>query len=101
MVVNAAGHRLRDSRRLLQILERGTLDRAGGAEMHQQSALAAGADAGDVVERVGGESLRPFLAMGADREAVRLVAQPLEIEEQRRVGRQGDFAAAGQMEYLA
>ena len=45
--------------------------------------------------------LARFWPVGADREAVRLVAQPLEVEEQRRIGREGDLAAAGQVEDLA
>ena len=58
------------------------------AEMHQQRALAARADAGDLVERAGGHALGALLAVGADREAVGLVAQALEVEEHGRVGRQ-------------
>ena len=45
--------------------------------------------------------LARFCAVGADREAVRLVAQPLEVEEHRRIGRQRDLAPARQMEDLA
>ena len=35
-----------------------------------------------------GEALGALRAVGADREAVGLVAQPLEVEEQRRVDRE-------------
>ena len=80
--------RRRRSGRLLEILERGVADRPRRAEMHQQGALAARADAGDLVERAGGEALGALRPVGADREAVGLVAQPLEVEEQRRIGRE-------------
>ena len=39
--------------------------------------------------------------MGADRETVRLVSQALKVEEDRRIGRKGHFAAAGQVKDLA
>ena len=52
----------------------------------QQRALARRADAGDFVERALDELLLAPGAMGADGEAVRLVAQALD-EEQRRIAR--------------
>ena len=61
IIVDAARHRGRDARRLFEILERRAAHRPRGAEMHQQGALAARADAGDVVERVGGEALGALL----------------------------------------
>ena len=72
-----------------------------GAEVHQQRALAARADAGDLVERAGGEALGALGAVRADREAVGLVAEALQVEEQGRIGREADFAAARQVEGLA
>ena len=69
--------------------------------MHQQRPLAVGTDAGDLVEARGGQALGALLPVSADGEAMGLVAQPLQIEEQSGVGRQADLAAAGQMEDLA
>src|SRR3546814_6974144 len=44
---------------------------------------------------------RSLLPVRADREAVRLVAQPLDIEEHRIVRRQRELAPVGQIESLA
>src|SRR3546814_7211855 len=44
---------------------------------------------------------RALLPVRADREAVRLVAQPLDIEEHRIVRRQRELAPVGQIESLA
>ena len=64
IIVDAARGGAGDAGDLLDILERGVPDRAGRAEMHQQGALAARADAGDVVERAGGEALGALLRGG-------------------------------------
>src|SRR5688572_23681985 len=101
IIVDAACGGAGDAGDLLKVLEGGALDRAGGAEMHQQGALAARADSGDLVEWARRHALRTFLAVGADGEAVGLVTQALKIEEQRRIGRQRHLAAAREMEYLA
>ena len=54
--------------------------------MLQQRALARRADAGDLVQRIGADGLGALLAMAADGEAVRLVAQALQVVEHRRFG---------------
>ena len=69
--------------------------------MHQQRLLARGADARHLVERAGAHRLRALVAMRADREAVHLVAQPLEIEQHRGVDRQLELAPVHQVEHLA
>src|SRR5262245_46170640 len=51
MLANPLRHRLADALDGLQIGDAGARHRAGGAEMQQQGALAAGADAGNLVER--------------------------------------------------
>src|SRR5688572_12817289 len=96
IVVDAPRRRAGNTRNLFQILERGALDRAGRSEVHQQRPLAPRADAGNLVERTRRHALRALLAMGADGKAVGLVAQALEIEEGRRVGRKGHLATARQ-----
>src|SRR4051794_17367680 len=101
IIVKLTRHRLADARRSLEILERGPLDRSCSAEVHQQRALAARPDAWNLVKRRRRQALRPLRAMRADGETVCLVAQPLKIEKQRRIRRQGDLAPAGQMKYLA
>ena len=93
IIVELARHRPADPGRLFEIVERRALDRARRAEMHQQRALAVRADAGDLVERRGGQALRPLRAVRADRKAVRFVAQALEIEQQRRIRRQASSRA--------
>src|SRR5688572_15441052 len=57
IIVDAACGGAGDAGDFLEIVERGGADGAGGAKMHQQGALAAGADAGDVVERTRGHAL--------------------------------------------
>src|SRR6185369_3602192 len=94
IIIELPRHRPADAWRLFEVLERSALDRARRTEMHQQCALAVGADAGDVVEGRSGEALRPLGAMRSDCETVSLVAQALEIEEQSRIGLQRDFAAS-------
>ena len=51
--------------------------------MLQQGALAARADARDLIQRIGSDRLGALLAVAADGEAVRLVAQPLQVVEHR------------------
>src|SRR3546814_5303457 len=69
--------------------------------MHQQRALATGADARDVVEGADRHALGAFGAVGAYGEAVGLVTKALQVEQDRIVGRQRDLATAGKMEDLA
>src|SRR5689334_3315601 len=58
-------------------------DAARRAEAVEQSALARGADAIDLVERILGDARFALAAMGADCESVRLVAQALQVVEDR------------------
>ena len=69
-----------------QVGQAGRRHGAGRAEMLQQRALAARADAGDLVQRIGADGGAAFLAMAADGETVRFVAQPLQIIENRTFG---------------
>src|SRR3546814_9212015 len=75
VVVDLARHGPRDALHRLEIGEAGAGDRLGGAEMQQQRLLAPGADAWHLVEHRAQAGLGPPGAVGADGEAVRLVAQ--------------------------
>src|SRR5476649_514570 len=70
-----------DSGHRLDVLQSRRTHRAGTAEVMQQRALAAGADAGDFVQGRAGKLVGAARAMRAYGEAMRLVAQALqEIE---------------------
>src|SRR5687768_12286367 len=101
IIVDPAGGGARDSRNLLEIIERGIAHCPGRPEMHQQRLLPAGPDSGHFIERARRKILRSLLAMSADRESMSLVAEPLEVKERRRIGRQCDLSSAGKVEYLA
>jgi hypothetical protein len=77
MVVDPFGYRLADAFDRLEVRDAGAGDRAGGTEMQEQGSFAAGADAWDLIKRRLRDLLRPFGAVGADREPVRLVTQSL------------------------
>ncbi len=77
------GKRVGDARHRLDVLQGGDGYRTGAAEMMQQGALAAGADARHLVERRLGDVGGAPRAMRADGEAMRLVAQPLQEIEHR------------------
>src|SRR4051794_15997855 len=68
---------------MFQVGNRGALDRLQRAEVPQQRALAARADAGNFLQAGLPDVLLALLAMRADREAMRLVAQPLHEVEHR------------------
>ena len=57
--------------------------RFGRSEGLQQGLLARGSYAGDLVQRIGANRLGPPGPVRADGEAVRLVAQPLDVIEHR------------------
>ena len=83
MVINLLGHRLADALDPFEIGEPGAGDAARRAEMMQQRLLAPRADAGDLVERRGADRLGAPCPVGADGEAVGLVAQALQVIEHR------------------
>src|SRR5271155_1505451 len=86
MVIHLFRHGAADSRHLLEIPEPGAGDRAHRAEMMQQGAPAMRADAGDLVELGAAERAPATRPVAADREPVRLVAQPLQVVEHRVLG---------------
>ena len=67
----------------------------------QQRPLAQGADAGNLLQAAFAQSAFAPLAVRADREAVRLVAQPLDEVEQRRPRRQPERRAPRHKERFA
>ncbi|PAV73415.1 hypothetical protein WR25_02400 [Diploscapter pachys] len=75
--------------------------RTAGAEVHQQRLLTRRPDAGHLVQRARADRLRALVAMRPDHETVDLVAQPLEVEQHRRIDRQLEFAPVEQVEHLA
>src|SRR5215472_9044053 len=83
MVVDALRHGFADALDPLKIGKSRTGDAARRAEMMKQRLLAPRADAGNLVERRAADRLHPPGAMGADGEAMRLVAQPLQVIEDR------------------
>src|ERR1051325_4262229 len=101
VVVNLLRDYLADAGRGLEIGEPGRRDALGRAEAQQQRLLAARADAGNLVElraqRIGGTAR----AVGADRKAMRLVAQALQEEEPRGAGRELLLGAVEQVKRLA
>src|SRR5262249_49473677 len=101
VVINLFCDSFADAGDALDLGETGARDGAGRPEMMQQGLLAAGADAGDLVERRLTDRLGPPRAVGADRKAVRLVAQPLQEIQDRvaRLERKG--RPAGQKEPFA
>jgi hypothetical protein len=84
--VDPFGQRLADPVDLHQVLDARPGHALGRAEGVQQGLLAAGPDALDLVERVLLQVHRAPRAVGADREAVGLVAQALQVVEHRRLG---------------
>src|SRR5262249_23564924 len=101
-IVNGLRHRLADAGNRQEVVGAPAGHGLGGAEVREQRALALRADAGDVVERVDTDGLAALGAMGADGEAVRLVAQPLnEIEHRIARLEQQRLVAAGKVEMLA
>src|SRR5919106_4594507 len=78
VVMDFLGERVGDAGHCLDVLEGGDGHCTGAAEMMQQGALAAGADARHLVERRPGDVRGAARAMRADDEAMRLVPQPLQ-----------------------
>src|SRR5579883_866453 len=86
MIINLFCDDFADAGDALKVGEPGGRDGTRRPEMVQEGALACGADAGDLVERRGTDGPRSLAAMGADGEAMRLVAQPLEEIKNRILG---------------
>src|SRR5215831_21283874 len=72
-----------DAGNMFQVGDRGPLDRLEGSEVPQQRALAGRADAGNLLQAGLADVLLALLPVRADREAMRLVAQPLHEIEHR------------------
>ena len=101
MIIDCPGDRLRYARGPFEIVQGGAFHGARSAEMHQQRSLPARTNSGNVVQRGGREAFRPLLPVCADRESMRFVPEALQVEEQGRVRRQGQFSPAGHMEGLS
>ena len=69
--------------------------------MLQEGALSARTDSGNLVERVGADGLRALLSVAADGEAVRLIAQALEVVENGGLGVEPEGFLSGHVEMLA
>src|SRR5690606_30294120 len=93
MAVYLTGDPFRNALDRHQVIHGGAADGLGGAEMVQQRALAPGADAGDLVERVPHHLLFAAGAVRADGETVRLVAQALDEIKHRVAHRQHEGLA--------
>src|SRR5256885_15611232 len=90
-----------DSGYMFQIRDGGALDRLERAEVTQQRALAGRPDAGDFLQAGFTDVLLALLAMRADGEAVRLVAQALNEIENGIARAQPERLASGHEEGLA
>src|SRR5579871_5645100 len=97
-IMNFLGHRAADPGHRLDIGHAGRRHRPGRAEMLQQGLLAARADAGDLVQRIDADRLAALLAMAAYGEAVRLVAQALQVVEHRALGIEAERLPARHVE---
>ena len=73
----------------------------GGTEMLQQSALAPSPNARDFVQGIGPDGGTALFAVAADHKAVGLVAQPLQIIQDRALGIEAEGLLTGQIEMLA
>src|SRR4029077_20380520 len=82
-VVDLAGGLRADAGDLRQVGDRRALDRLERAEVAQQRAFAGRADAGDLLKPGFAQIAPAPLPMGADREPMRLVAQPFDEIEHR------------------
>ena len=92
MVVDLLGQLAGDAGHGGEVGEGGAADGLGGAEALEQGALAGGADALDLVERVADRVLLALGPVGADGEAVGFVAQALDVVEHRVAVRQHEGA---------
>src|SRR5271169_5464549 len=83
VIVNLLGDGFVDAGGRLEIGETRACHTLGGAEVVEECALALGANARNLVKQGLGDRPRSLGAMGADSEAVRLVAQALQKIEDR------------------
>ena len=100
-VIDELGGRGIDARNLFEIGEAGARNRLGRPERMQQGALARRPDPADLVERALGEVLLAAGAVGADGEAMRLVAQPLHEIKRRIARRESERRSVGEEKGLA
>ena len=85
----------------LQIRDTGPAHRLGGAKMLEQGAFASRADTRHVVKRCRANCFPAFGPVGADGEAMRFVAQPLDEIECRVTRLQHEIATAADEEAFA
>src|SRR5512146_2248589 len=85
----------------LQISQAGRRHGAGRAEMLQQRTLAPGAHACNLVQGIGADGGAALLAVAADGETMGLVAQPLQVIENRTFGIEPERITARNIEMLA
>ena len=101
MVIDAACHGFADALDPLQIRKSGAGDAARRAEMMKQRLFASRADAENLVERRATDRLHPLGTMRADGEAMRLIAQTLQIVEHGIFGIEAEGLAPRSKEALA
>ena len=77
MIIDLFRDGLTDARNPLEVAETGPRNRPRRAEVMQKSPLATRPDPGNLLQRRAFECFCPLGAMGADREAMRLVSQSL------------------------
>ena len=100
-VIDELGGRGIDARDLFEIGEPGARNRLCRSERMQQGALADRSDPADLVERALGDVLLAARAVGADGEAMRLVAQPLHEIKRRVARREPERRPVGEEKSLA
>ena len=86
VVVNSLCERCAHTVHRGKVGDAGAAHRLGRAEGLQQRLLAGGADAGNLVQRVDANGLRPPRPVRADGKAMRFIAEPLDVIEHRIAG---------------
>src|SRR6187455_538417 len=100
-IIDLAGGFFVDAGNVFKVRHRRPLDRLQGAEVAEQRAFAHRADAGDLLQAGLADVLLALLAVRADGEAMRLVAQPLHEIEHRVARLELDRLASRNEEGLA
>ena len=94
-------HACAHSGRALQVFQGRCANLARRAEMQQQSAFSRRTNAGYLIERRGLDRFAALRPMRTNDIAVHFIAKVLEIEQHRRIGRQGLLAPIGKVEDFA